>query len=388
MNVYAKKNITLIVVAVAAIYCTVADCVYGSDGLQALQQLAHLEGEEYVARRDRLLTTHPEPWDVEAAAEYSWEVGLAAFILNARIEYPKGFAIWDAARPIRTRSGRLRYTEKTRFAGATAFLCEKVWKTAESDDVRHLCLSLAPGGRSVGPFALWRSVWQGAEADDVRAIAIEALAERNVPEARNLVVEALLSRSVSNRVHRAALRGLATGRPSHTTHVALQVLNSQHLDAQLRTEAVGILSGQAEPEAREALVKCAAGTTEESAVRCAALAACARDPKPGDVALFSSAIQDSACEEIRVCAIRKAIAYPIEEVRSVLRCVARDTTAPNIAQEAIRALVKHGTAQDIEFVQAVSEDETLPKVVRRFARNTLRNKAWKEERKAKRKNKP
>ncbi len=73
-----QRVVILAVVGILAF----AHTVLGTEDYGELVKIARAEGDEYITLRDALQASHPTPWDVNAAAEHSWEAGLAAFILS------------------------------------------------------------------------------------------------------------------------------------------------------------------------------------------------------------------------------------------------------------------------------------------------------------------
>ena len=147
-----------------------------------LARVVEGEGNEYVRLRDALLDAATGHWDVTAAADQSWECGLAAFILNERLADKESFDFLDAQHP-RLRAD-MSYYRLSRSANANvAFLVEKMWKApAGQEDKRwaaspekekeyaYETLVLLRGERyaSAGETALWKTIWKQSGDDRFR----------------------------------------------------------------------------------------------------------------------------------------------------------------------------------------------------------------------------
>jgi hypothetical protein len=376
---------------------SVTSPVYGQpDEYGLLVGLAKLEGQDYVAERDRLLMLHPDAWDLEVATRVCWDAALAGLILNARLEDPDGFQKWDAARLMESHAGgSYRYFEDTRLtrAGCLAFRIERLWKPEAFPDTLGKYIMNAPhvkdGSAHLSvPDAVWRAVWAEAEIEELRRIAIQLVAGQSSPVARDMVWEALKSDNVTSQCKQAAFAGLEATRPPYATELLSHVLEDRAIDDGVVAWAAATL-GRLDPEGMHPrLLDLARDQTRGSQTRCAALGLLAQHPQPQDTAVFAEAMSQTTAAEVQKWAAMWAKEYPTDQMRAALRGLVRHAADFEAAQEAIRSLVAIGRPDDLEFLRALSGDEAVAAEVRREATNALRAKQWRDERKANRPPRP
>ena len=167
----------------------------GSEDYARLMRLGESDGVDYLRERDALLAGHPTQWDVDAAAARSWEAGLTAFILNARLSEKERFVKWDAQRPLVQITGRYYALPGASVEIGLAFLLEKMWKgpTAKEREWAYKDLQLIRAKFTVGlgNTALWRAIWENCPDDRFKVIVILYIASSNDPTVIDIIQEVL-----------------------------------------------------------------------------------------------------------------------------------------------------------------------------------------------------
>lgn len=186
--------------------------------LKPLLKLVPLEGQEYVTLRNQLLGAQTGHYDVVAAAEISWEVGLAAYVLNQRWEFLDDFVTCDQWAPGSTTVTGVTYRRLNRIpaSAAFAFLLEKAWKGTPAEkkagygDLKYGSPHLYPEGSNhpahlqLPPGALFRAMWAQAPDEDLKTEALRRLAQAGDPQDAP-ILEDVLTRPDRNVLYRAGI---------------------------------------------------------------------------------------------------------------------------------------------------------------------------------------
>lgn len=185
--------------AMIALTLSVASVVAGLFGGQAVDELELLlplvaaEASEYPKLRDEILKQRKEPWDVASASGESWELGVGAFVLNARQHSAELFDNWDREIPRRSHRGnwyRLPGGSRTQ---RIAFRLERVWKPRDATDADR-CLSdlrefLGRTYAGLADNAMWRAIWEGCPIEPLRDVSVFFLASSSDRNALNVIAE-------------------------------------------------------------------------------------------------------------------------------------------------------------------------------------------------------
>ena len=361
-----------------------------TDGAQALMTVAREEQKEaYERARDDLIARHPEHWDVAEAVGFSWEAGLLALILNARLAEPGGFEKCDTLEPERTRALRWEFPYRNitlSEEGTAAFLIEQVWKTSEYDDVAFDTLAeltrVCGTGRLIGgPRELWVAVWANAQRRDLRAIAIHAIASYGDEAARDMALAALMDNDLDLRTKEGVIAGLKVGASPYARDIYWQVAGATTVDCAVRALALGQVRISGDHAVREKLYAYARDQKCCADLRCTGLGVCNTEPMEEDVVLLLSILRDDDSRDLQLCLLhvlgmrvyRDRAAWSAARVAPTLQELVYSDAADDVKKEAISLLCRHGSNEDIEFAERIRDNEALSSDVRESARRALKS---------------
>lgn len=377
--------------------CTLAALVYAArasaDPNAALHSLGAVEENAYVAQRGALLESHPEPWDVEKACAYSWEAGLAAYILNGRLAAPEQYATWDVeveraskAMHVPTPAAGLRNVRV-----ALPFRLEFAWKPpAWVSEYRWGVEGATPSPRACAragalnsrdsfltvwpeaPLALWRTLWRNCDLAEFRAIAIGALGRSDSPDDQQACLNALFDAGETLEVRLQAIWACADRNAADSVDVLIRIVSDPNAPSELGVTALGFLgrnllqAGEAHTRARTFLERVAMDSARPESLRCAALQACKRDSDLGDIAVFRAALMQSDLPELQRTGV-----FGDERLRPNLKHAMYNYGDLSVVSAATSVLLSLHNAEDVEFVRAYVDDATVAEDARGRANNAL-----------------
>lgn len=373
-----------------------------ADEFAALHQLGLAEGQEYFAKRDTLLHSNPQRWDVEQACAHSWQAGLAAYILNARLAQPEQFAKWE----VEVERGSKMMHLPTPAAGFrrvpvnSAFRLEFAWKPplwigdynwgaevtglkgerSPFDAARAEALSTGspPAPGEPVPVELWRAIWRDCAIERFRAVAIGSLAHSPAEEDRQTVRAVIFDTTSPLDLRAAALNGFLSaayvaGRPSDTVDVLIQIADNRDTPLQLAKRAVRNLGNTdrwriEDPRAGAFLRQVARDPMRPEELRCEAINARKSETLPEDVEMLRVALTQTELPQFQRAAVRSDA-----RLRPALKQAMYDYALLDVVSAAARALLKLGTDDDVEFVHAYIDDPEVAEEARSRANGELQS---------------
>ncbi|MCP4365609.1 MAG: HEAT repeat domain-containing protein [Planctomycetes bacterium] len=341
--------------------------------LNQLGSLASLEGEAYRAGVAKLIEAHPQLWDVDEATAKSWEYGLLAWILNARIRDHEQFAEWDRF-PLIRKHGPGYVTHPAALAGSAGqlFLIEQIWKTATVPEVREDAFSALMQLKIEGPSSLWYAVWHNAPMADLKAVALHALASDDTEVAQEILLNALQNKDVHERMKHAALTGLGVARPKYATDVILQSISGWEYDLDLVGDAFRALAVQPDERSRQALHQVVEDSSRTDGVRLTAIISLSGQPAPEDVPVFQTLFTEPTSQRLRPRTAYSLIHYPIEQTRPLLHQLLGKSLTPEVLYWAIIIVEGKGGAPDLKMLKMVSERGDVPSNLREMAKEATK----------------
>ncbi len=363
-----------------------------ADNLAALHGLGLGEGAAYAAQRDALLAAHPQAWDVEAACGYSWQAGLAAYILNGRLAEPEQFAKWETeveqaskAMHLSTPGSAFRQLQVS-----PAFRLEFAWKPPEwVNDFRwdseaanrspHQAAragALAPDGWCVPmegtPLALWRAIWRESNETDFRAVAIAALSRSDSSADQQLARNALFDGDEEYAIRREALYGYTARDPAGSVDDCVKLISDRTTTPELAIVATSALGNNlsrlegAYRRARAFLEVVAGDGTRPEALRCAALEACKRDQRSDNIDVLRTALMQTKHPKLQLTAIVENA-----QLRQALRHAMYNYGDPGVVSTAATALLNLGRAEDLAYVRGYVDDPAVSDEARQRVESAL-----------------
>lgn len=332
----------------------VSSTAYAQATMADLVRVSQARGDDYKALRDDLLRRHPEKWDVAAATAVSWEAGITALALNARLAAPDDIKRWEAAppRPM-TASGKTRAFRVGDQKALRAWQIEQIWSAG-----RDFGQDLSFYGKSPltnVPTALWRGIWDEAENELLRKIAIHAMASGSDPATYATLASVLGRRDYADVTRHICLLGLGYRRSPDVVDLILESWDEIALNAGHVEVAIGILGRQHSRAAREKLAAIAMDADAIPRERAQAIAIRGADPESEDSELFVRFLSADAPAKVKEDALRIAASWPVERIRPVVRFVFENETDRGLISEAMAALARchlhadpMGTATDPE----------------------------------------
>jgi len=313
-----------------------------------LGRLASSDGDEYVHLRNSLLDQQAEPWNVCAAADHSWDFGLAAFILNERAAAREVFERWDKQEPRLYASGcwyKLNRSPHSGTASAiTAFLLEKIWKGIPTEAHRKYAFETLTGiAKDTGVTVLWRAIWENSPDERLRYAALGRLCADSDPSVGPIIKEFLQGDDVlvaGYKVKGRCLAGLASNDSERAKDFVLDAWD--HLKSQRYLQsAIGVLSTSSNPRARELMYAVAMDAAESMLTRRDTIARLSNLPQAGDRAFLKKFFTEVKSEQLK----REVLSYipqwfPLDMYRQPIREILRTSSDPKVVMPALGALVR------------------------------------------------
>ena len=386
-TMYIRMRSAGIAVFGAALYTTPVV----ADDFTALARLAAAQGEQYVQQRDTLLETHPQPWDVRAASEDSWESGLAAFTLNQRMQERDAFAMLDDQFPILRANGHCYELSMSHDANV-AFLLEKMWKAPATQ--RDGNWTGTPGRESeraygtlimlygneiaqAGDAALWKSMWQNCEDERFRFAAVYYLCAAPDSSVQTVIEDILQSaddRVAGYSAKSHCLSGLQYRNTGQTVDAVFGALEVLKRDGKMG-DAVGVLAANENGRARRLVHEFILGPENDETLRGEALAKCCNRPRADDVEIMRRFFAGPVGERVKTNALASIGRHcPLDQVRPVFREVLIQSDDPKMIASAALALDsayilakevdEAARAEDITLLEGVRTREGLTNATR------------------------
>ena len=295
------------------------------------------------------------PWDVAEASRESWEVGVAAFALNARLRIPDVLRHWDGhalkARPDIT-GRRYRFDQGGARADWVAFLLERVIKPQAPMDrdyaIAELSLRLRSGERyvGIGHPAMWRAIWEESDSEELRKVALFFLSASGDPSALSIIAEVLDGIEDPEAAKRKArcLSGLVYNESTRAKDLVLEAWEQLAATSWSKEAAIGVLSTSPNLRARELLYSVALDRKESVMMRHGTVAKLSNLPHPTDRAFVRKFLTEVESDELK----RKVVTdlpewFPLEWYRPTLREIVQDSSDQRAVLSAAAALVRgHG----------------------------------------------
>ncbi len=405
--------------------------VGGAIGFVELTEVAQLGPSAYVARRDELLLLNWKPWDVQRAAEHSWEAGLVALILNARRAAPEAAAKWDALEPeSNTRmAGVWRYDlGKLGEGDYQVFGIEELWRPRQRT-IAYFGPSFVLQQSLPGPVELWYAVWLHSGVKPLRHVAIHGIASDTSPRGRDTLRAIIEGESATVEEKGAVLGGLRMYQPDYSTDLLLETadhwradnrvedgtVTQPETDAVRRTIADGIrktlernwlqtLAMQSDARASKFLR--AIACDRDDPLRAVALEACALNPQPEDLLIIRSVLygpdspkpaapdmiplqlqrlMDKNPGPLKTSMVDLLRRYPIDMARPLIHEVLRDPPAPEVFWYLVRSLPDDGyrlAPQERDLLQELQRADNVPELAREEVSRVLGLSTEAEQRKA------
>ncbi|UCC32297.1 MAG: hypothetical protein JSU86_08445, partial [Phycisphaerales bacterium] len=298
------------------------------DDLADLARLVEANGEEYIRLRDALLKQHRQPWDVTPAADQSWETGLVAFVLNARMEDKEGFADLDAQRPRHYANGK-SYRLTGAAETAVAFLMEKMWKAGDDRETARAYGTLRRlRGEKVahaGETALWKAIWEQCEDERFRYAVLRNICADPDPSVQPIIEEFLQREDDQLAGYSAKPRCLAGLWHRDTEQTVDAILNAWDVlaaESGWKSDAVGALNTNSSERARRIVYKLVLDPAEDETLRAETAARCCLRPHPDDPDMFRKFFAGPGSIKMKNKALkgmRGRNGYPLDPIRPVLR---------------------------------------------------------------------
>ncbi len=372
----------------------------GTVSLDDLRRVAVLEPNQYRIQRDAILRAHPEEWDVAEAVEHSWEAGLIALILNARLHLSEQAGKWDGLQPIdpvATIRGELDYNlEQLGIGDYRVFAIEEIWKP-RVHKIRYMQPEwVLTRGRVLGPLALWYRVWQGGRSGPMRRLAINAIAGDESDQGRDAIAAILENPNSPQQDMIDAISRLGRYRPAYAADVLFSA-------PQTNPDLPGgwrVLTWLGDPRARKFLRERALDPKLQAtdAARLGALGVLSTHPAPEDMDIVRNFLyapdspRSKHCDEIaqklpkmagtalkmpgefKKSAIDILLTYPIELARPLIHEVLRNPPAPEVFWYLVRGLPEEGHAlspEERELLQALQKADKVPELAREEVNRVL-----------------
>lgn len=371
-----------------------------ADDFEALHRMGSAEREEYLAQRDVLLRSHPQPWDIDQACTRSWQAGLGAYILNARLRQPEDFDRW-AVEVEQYSKGAHHATPGFGLARARVnipFAIEFAWKppawigeykwgaevvgshwerspydAARGEALYHV--TLAPFNEEQ-PLVLCRVLWENCGIAELRAMAIRSLGWSDTPDDQKQVLEVLLDGTQSLGLRSAALTGYLAKQPPGMVEALIKLLEDRNTPEEIATRCVNGLSNPPDrrlddPRAQSTLRGIVRDTARPESIRCAALTACCRDPRAEELGLVEAMLTQAEWPVLQRTAVGVAGGLRDVRFRPALRKALYEYGDLLVVNFAVSSLLKLGDEADLAFVRAYLEDPSVPEEARRRAGSAL-----------------
>jgi len=355
------------------------------DDLDALRRLVVAERAAYPRLRHELLSKNGGPWNVALASGESWELGVAAFVLNSRRASPGDFATMDAEKP-----GHYANLQNYRFRGVPlvhqlAFLLEKIWRPLDAEDraraVNDLGLRLSSGSTAIGESQLWLSIWEQCPIERLRQFSVLFLAASNDPGVLDAIGEVLRTHDEPSiwQTQAYCLMGLWTNELPEAAELVLAEWDRLKRDRGLAEKALGALAASPSPKAREAVYAFAMKPENPEWLRHESVVGCSLRRHPGDREFVERFLTEVDSVKLKRKVLADLGALPLADVRPALLGVLRESSDSEMASAAALALTQgyikakeinpSEIAADIALLEAVAERASLPENTRALIRS-------------------
>ena len=369
--------------ALIALALAPARCVCASEDVAGLTGLARAEGKDYVNLRDALLEEHPGPWDVAVFARQSWETGLAAFILNARLAARDVFERWDKQEPRLYATGGWydlsTYPNVGPLSARTAFLLEKMWKGIPDERHRGYAFATVKRGFAcdAGVTALWKAIWEHSKDDQFRLVVIGRVCADPDPSVQPIILEVLhhYDNESAPYFKSRCLSGLWYRHTEETVDAILGAWDTIRNKRSWLGNALGALVANGSVRARRFVHEFILNVENDETLRGEALAKCCNQPQPDDVEIMRRFFAGPATVRVKTNALESIGCHcPLDEVRPVFREVLIQSNDPKMIASAALALDsayilakevdEAARAEDITLLEGVRTREDLTNATR------------------------
>lgn len=345
----------------------------------ALRRVLSSQGKEYLRLRDQILDISDASWDVSQAANESWELGVAAFVLNARRAAPGDFKRMDGQEP-RLYANLTWYAIRTKsIEHHVAFLLEKVWKPVGSEDKRRalndLGLSMGSSVVGIGHVDMWLSIWEQCTNEGLREFALFLLSSSSDANALDIVEEVLTETDESTiRLKSISLLGLRSASSDAAVDIIMNSWQTFQRHLGLRETALGTLGFYGSTRARHFVYDVALDQDMDDSTRAAAMGACCIQPHSTDSDMFVQFIRQAGSEKLKAKGLHALQRCPLENVRAAVHEAVRIPSDSKVLQVAtlilnsgyIRAkqVEERAADEDIALLRGILAREDLPRATR------------------------
>lgn len=306
--------------------------------------------DAYLDARDELVASLANDLPVEDLAARSWNLGLAAFIVNQRRQYADRFEIWDYEEVY---ARMLASGETYRFirwhepgSPCLAFLIELIWTRSGLLEMGYhgaayhdLCMKQS--FIRYAPTDLWQSIWDNCDIEELREFAIIGLAinedEHASVDARleDMLVDSQFSGVLKARI----LEGFyhspkrSVGRLIRISWPALQ---SHDELLTMAARALGRIESDID---REFLYAAARDRQFDFETRMAFMWACAGCPMSSDIEEIEAFLGELKSDESKARIIRMLEKYKHADAVSLIHSIAEsEDNSPYVIASSLRAL--------------------------------------------------
>lgn len=274
-------------------------CLAQSPSLDDLREVVAAKGDAYGMLRARL-TKAGNKWDVDSALKDGWATGLAAFIINTRVDNRDAFAELDAASLVPMADGRPTFRPR-RAEGVVwqAFVLEQTWKALWPEELCTRMIERSVMKQPVaGPTNLWQELTAPAVGPNLRAVGVYGLCKY---ETFNDQAADLLTNNASpSIVRRAVLCGMDTYKPSFARDVIVKAMPQWANDDYLRVRALMFLAGDSADASRGVLHQWLGDERLSETMRTEIVNALSANPKACDADVYRDLLQrESLAVKIR-----------------------------------------------------------------------------------------
>ncbi len=345
-----------------------APAVQEAGNLDTLRRLAAAEGPEYLQAREEVLQHSRAPWNIHEAAAESWELGVAAFVLNARQASPQSFQRMDAVRPRRDITGRSYTLPEPSVHNQVAFLVEKAWKPVEEGDrgrgLSDLRLGLGKGTGSVADPAMWRAIWEECSIERFREISLFFLASSSDLGVLGIVADVLAERgdAGTKRLQALCLTGLLDSELPEAGELVLTQWEYLKQEQSLAEKALVVFGANGSERARRFVHSLALDEDQEEWLRARAAVGCCLRPHPDDANMFRKFFGGPGSIEMKtkaLWAIGGSGGCPRDSIRPVLREVITTSDNEKITRAAAAELGSYLYSREVAEDHTVTEDIRL-----------------------------
>lgn len=352
----------------------------GSERNLELERLVRAQGAEYSAHRDAALERFPNGWDVDSAAADSWDSGLVAFILNARLSHQQDFISLEAQVPRRDIMGR--YWKPSESTEATiAFLLETMWKGGLQKSDRRFPerepeyayqtlrqLSLYRSGTA----KMWLAIWVGSPDERYKFLSLEAICADPSLTVQPVIEQFLTSGDDSLAGFRSKGRclGALVHRDTEGSVDAVLAAWPTLRDQGYTANAIGALAANSSDRARAFVHSFIVDPGGDARQRVEALAKLCVNPKPNDADILRRLLQSEVIAEAKGDALLAMAKCPAGQILPVLReilatgddaeLVARAGLVMSAVYRRNKDIMPMNRAEDIALLESVRRRDSIP----------------------------